>query len=68
MVSYDDATSFGTLRTQLPVGIHWLWLKTAAKGQFIHDMGLAGFAMWETGGDSNNILLNAIRSGMGIIS
>ena len=31
-------------------------------------MGLAGFAMWETGGDSNNILLNAIRSGMGIIS
>ena len=42
--------------------------KTASKGQFIHSMGLAGFAMWETGGDSNDILLNAIRSGMGISS
>ncbi|THH18711.1 hypothetical protein EW146_g2328 [Bondarzewia mesenterica] len=31
-----------------------------AKGKFIADVGLAGFAMWEAGGDSNNILLNAI--------
>ncbi|SJL02393.1 related to endochitinase [Armillaria ostoyae] len=33
----------------------------AAKGQFITDMGLAGFAMWEAGGDYNSILLDAIR-------
>ena len=28
--------------------------------------GLAGFAMWEAGGDSGDILLDAIRSGIGI--
>ncbi|KAF7966092.1 hypothetical protein HWV62_40180 [Athelia sp. TMB] len=32
----------------------------AAKGQFIADMGLAGFAMWEAGGDYGDILLDAI--------
>ena len=39
---------------------------TAAKGQFIADMGLAGFAMWEAGGDSGDILLDAISGAMGI--
>ena len=33
---------------------------TAAKGKFINEAGLAGFAMWETGGDSDDILLDAI--------
>jgi len=37
----------------------------AIKGQFITDMGLAGFALWEAGGDSNDILLDAIRFGVG---
>ncbi|KAH9958054.1 chitinase [Russula dissimulans] len=37
----------------------------AIKGQFITDMGLAGFAMWEAGGGSNDILLDAIRFGVG---
>ena len=40
--------------------------KTAQKGQFIRDFGLAGFSMWETGGDSNNILTNSIRSAIGM--
>jgi len=39
---------------------------TAAKGNFINDAYLAGFAMWEAGGDSDDILLDAIRSGIGI--
>jgi hypothetical protein len=39
---------------------------TAAKGKFINDAYLAGFAMWEAGGDSDDILLDAIRSGIGI--
>ncbi|KAI9458900.1 glycoside hydrolase [Lactarius psammicola] len=34
----------------------------AAKGQYIKDAGLAGFAVWEAGGDSNDILLDAIKS------
>ncbi|KAL0059639.1 hypothetical protein AAF712_013604 [Marasmius tenuissimus] len=34
----------------------------AAKGEFIRANGLAGFAMWEAGGDSDDILLDAIRS------
>ncbi|EUC54057.1 glycoside hydrolase family 18 protein [Rhizoctonia solani AG-3 Rhs1AP] len=36
-----------------------------AKGQFINTTGLRGFAMWETGGDYDDILLDAIRSGAG---
>jgi hypothetical protein len=39
---------------------------TAAKGDFIHGSKLAGFAMWEADADSNDILLDAIRSGVGI--
>ncbi|KAH9057749.1 chitinase [Lactarius vividus] len=38
----------------------------AAKGKYIRDAGLAGFAMWETGGDSNDILLDAINSAAGV--
>ncbi|KIK67736.1 glycoside hydrolase family 18 protein [Collybiopsis luxurians FD-317 M1] len=37
----------------------------ASKGAFIKDYGLAGFAMWEAGGDSNDILLDAIRAAAG---
>ncbi|KZT28075.1 glycoside hydrolase family 18 protein, partial [Neolentinus lepideus HHB14362 ss-1] len=37
-----------------------------AKGQFIESAGLAGFAMWETGGDYQDILLDAITQGVGI--
>ncbi|KAA1479345.1 glycoside hydrolase [Dentipellis sp. KUC8613] len=40
----------------------------AAKGQFISTAGLAGFAMWEAGGDRNDILLDAITGGMGVDS
>jgi len=37
-----------------------------AKGKYISSAGLAGFSMWQAGGDSNDILLNAICSGSGI--
>ena len=37
-----------------------------AKGQYIADTGLRGFAMWETAGDYNNILLDAILEGAGV--
>ncbi|TFY81173.1 hypothetical protein EWM64_g2839 [Hericium alpestre] len=40
----------------------------AAKGSFIESKGLAGFAMWEAGGDSNDILLDAISGALGIDS
>ncbi|KAJ1300608.1 hypothetical protein OPQ81_002262 [Rhizoctonia solani] len=36
-----------------------------AKGQFINATGLRGFALWEAGGDFDDILLDAIRSGAG---
>jgi chitinase len=32
-----------------------------AKGNFIKQSGLAGYALWEMGSDYNNILLNAIN-------
>ncbi|KAL7283986.1 hypothetical protein ACG7TL_001259 [Trametes sanguinea] len=37
----------------------------AAKGKFINDAGLLGFAMWEAAGDSNDILLDAIEQAIG---
>jgi chitinase len=39
----------------------------AAKGKFINDNALAGFAVWEISGDSNNLLLSAISDAMGIV-
>ena len=38
----------------------------AAKGKFINDQGLLGFAMWEAAGDSDDILLDAISDAIGI--
>ncbi|KAI9458903.1 chitinase [Lactarius psammicola] len=38
----------------------------AAKGKYISDAGLAGFAMWEAGGDKDDILLDAISSAIGV--
>ncbi|KAJ8522163.1 hypothetical protein ONZ45_g1244 [Pleurotus djamor] len=37
----------------------------SAKGKFIKDKGLAGFSMWEAGGDKDSILLNSIRKSAG---
>jgi len=37
----------------------------AAKGQYIKETGLRGFAMWEAGGDYNDILLDAINEAVG---
>ena len=39
-------------------------LLIAAKGKYINDANLAGFAMWQAGGDSDDILLDAISSAM----
>ncbi|EMD39774.1 glycoside hydrolase family 18 protein [Gelatoporia subvermispora B] len=36
----------------------------AAKGNFIKSSNLRGFAIWEAGGDSNDILLDSIRKAM----
>ncbi|THU83227.1 hypothetical protein K435DRAFT_871510 [Dendrothele bispora CBS 962.96] len=33
----------------------------AAKGEFISGKGLAGFAIWEAGGDYKDLMLDAIR-------
>lgn len=37
----------------------------AAKGRFIKEHGLRGFAMWEAGGDEGDVLVGAIRSQAG---
>ncbi|KAG6861563.1 hypothetical protein C0995_014859 [Termitomyces sp. Mi166 len=38
----------------------------AAKGNFITQRQLGGFAMWEAGGDYNNILMDSIRQALGL--
>ncbi|KIY44386.1 glycoside hydrolase [Fistulina hepatica ATCC 64428] len=40
----------------------------AAKGNWIKEVGLLGFAMWDTHGDYHNILLDSIKSAMGSAS
>lgn len=35
------------------------------KGNFIKETGLRGFAMWEAGGDYDEILIDAIRDAAG---
>ncbi|EJD03469.1 chitinase [Fomitiporia mediterranea MF3/22] len=37
-----------------------------AAGDFIQTSGLRGFALWEAGGDKDSVLLDAIRSGVGL--
>ncbi|KAJ7172821.1 glycoside hydrolase family 18 protein [Mycena crocata] len=39
----------------------------AAKGKFVMDNGLAGFAVWEVTGDHNDILMDALYEAMGIV-
>lgn len=38
----------------------------AVKGQYILSKGLKGFAMWETGGDYKNILVDSVRAAVGM--
>ncbi|KAJ7512505.1 endochitinase [Mycena galericulata] len=38
----------------------------AAKGKFINDQGLLGFAVWDVTGDQDNILLDSLHQAMGI--
>ncbi|KAJ8509393.1 hypothetical protein ONZ45_g8433 [Pleurotus djamor] len=38
----------------------------AAKGKFINDQGMKGFALWNAAGDFDDILLTSIRDAMGI--
>jgi chitinase len=40
----------------------------AAKGKFIKNLGLRGFATWEAGGDYDDILLDSIRKAAGFKS
>jgi len=40
----------------------------AAKGKFILDNKLAGFAMWDASGDSDDLLLNSISEALGLSS
>jgi hypothetical protein len=65
MISFDDAGSFCTSRTQLLVGYPLICdHKTVAKGIYIRDADLAGFAMFETGSDYKSILVSSILSAM----
>ncbi|KAL0066347.1 hypothetical protein AAF712_006606 [Marasmius tenuissimus] len=38
----------------------------SAKGQYIADAGLGGFAVWQAGDDYHDMLLNAVRRGSGM--
>jgi chitinase len=63
MVSYDDPTSFGG--NSIILLNHINSFLSAAKGNYIVQSGLAGFAMWDAGGDYNDLLLDAINQQIG---
>lgn len=44
------------------------YLPSAAKGKFINEAGLRGFAMWEAAGDYQDMLLDSISNAMGLES
>lgn len=67
MISYDDPTSFGKLLLQSFLCFDLTRdSSTAAKGKFIAEQGLRGFALWEASTDSNNLLVDAISNAIGI--
>lgn len=67
MVSYDDAQSYGeSILLANDGGDRLIDIIIAAKGHFIQQSGLLGFAMWEAAGDYEDILLDAISDGIGI--
>lgn len=66
MVSYDDASSFGKLIYTIPMIKILNYSSSAAKGKYIKDTGLKGFAMWHAIGDSDDILLDSISQAMDI--
>ena len=43
-----------------------LTTRLAAKGKFIRDKGLRGFAMWEASSDFNDLLVDSISQAIGI--
>jgi hypothetical protein len=67
LISFDDAKSFsGCFRFLFPPAFHLRPLLLDAKGAFINDKDLRGFAVWHVVGDSSdNILLDAIHDGIG---
>jgi chitinase len=67
MVSFDNAQVCPLFAERFPckLMINLLIQSFAAKGRFIKSTGLRGFAMWEAGGDYNNILINSIRHAAG---
>jgi chitinase len=64
MITYDDAASFGELSTSASLLDALLTLVLAEKGHFIRDKGLLGFAMWEAGADSDEILVTTVSDAM----
>jgi chitinase len=66
LISYDDAASFGAPRSSLLAAPAHADGRppAAAKGDFIRDQGLLGFAMWELAADYDDILLTAISDAM----
>lgn len=67
MISYDDATSFGTIYPQYLFFHDTNCFWSAVKGKFITANGLKGYNLWHIAGDSNDILVDSINSAMGFV-
>jgi chitinase len=63
-----SSLSFSLLITDFDLVVFSQKKKKAAKGMFIGDNGLKGFAMWEVAGDEHDILLDAISQALDIQS
>ena len=70
MISYDDAKSFGMSKAlSLVISVFVLMMVpcAAAKGKYINDAGLLGFAVWDSVGDYKDLLLTSIEDSMSIV-
>lgn len=66
LVSYDDAKSFGERASLCTSRELMSDTNPAAKGEFIAERNLAGFAIWDVVGDHKDILVDSLYTSMNI--
>ena len=66
MISYDDTQSFGMSSPHFLKAVYLSRFYPAAKGKFIAESGLRGFALWEAASDYKDMLIDSLMNAAGV--
>ena len=67
MISYDDTQSFGMFSPHFLEAVYSPRVfYPAAKGKFIAESGLRGFALWEAASDYKDMLIDSLMNAAGV--